>query len=156
MKFRDRKFSQPLKNFRPNCYNECEHTILLSYMTYRSEYLVAVVRASCRLCMKLAEKLKSSGEGQVKLLGAAFSCALCAIESAQSLYKDEQGKAERDKAMRNLSSTLKGWITSGDVIGGSIFGNSVPDYMYATRARSNWKGKQELKVCWHLHTLILY
>lgn len=110
-----------------------------------------MVRSSCRLCTKFAEKLKSSGEGQVKLLGSAFSCALCAIESAQSLYKDEQGKAE---ALKYLSSTVKEWITSKSVIGGSVFGNSVPNYMYSTRAHSNWKGKQELKVCWHPLTML--
>ena len=107
-------------------------------------YLSAMVKSSCRLCTKFADKLKSSEEDRVKLLGAAFSCALCAIESAQSLYKDEQGQHEKDKVLNNLKTTLKGWIALREVIGGSVFGSSVPSYL--TRAHLSWKGKQELKV----------
>ena len=103
-----------------------------------------MVKSSCRLCTKLANKLRSSEENAVKLLGAAFSCAICAIENAHSLYKDEQGKAEKLNVLDGLRTTLRGWITRGEVIGGSVFGNSVPSYL--TRARPNWKGRQELKV----------
>ena len=107
-------------------------------------YLSAVVKSSYRLCQKLAEKLKSSEEDLVKLLGAAFSCALCAIESAQSIYKGEHGKEERAKVLNDLTLTLKSWIALREVIGGSVFGYSVPSYL--TRSQLNWKGKQELKV----------
>ena len=107
-------------------------------------YLSAVVKSSYQLCQKLAEKLKSCEEDHVKLLGTAFSCVLCAIESAQSIYKDEHGKDERAKVLNGLTLTLKGWIALREVIGGSVFGSSVPSYL--TRSHLNWKGKQELKV----------
>ena len=103
-----------------------------------------MVKSSCRLCTKFADKLKSSEEDRVKLLGAAFSCALCAIESARSVYKDEQGQDEKVKVLNSLKTTLKHWIALREVIGGSIFGSSVPSYL--TRAHLSWKGKQELKV----------
>ena len=103
-----------------------------------------MVKSSVQLCTKFAEKLKSNEETEVRLLGAAFSCALCSIESAQSLYEDEQGQHEKAKVLNSLKTTLKCWIALREVIGGSMFGSSVPSYL--TRQRLNWKGKQELKV----------
>ena len=111
---------------------------------YRPEYLSAMVRSSLRLCTKLSEKLRSNEEKGVKLLRSAFSCALCAIENAHSLYEGEDGLTDRDKAITKIRKLLKDWITHKDVIGGSIFGYTVQSYF--TRARTSWKGKEELKV----------
>lgn len=103
-----------------------------------------MVRSSLCLCSKITKKLRSCEESRVKLLGTAFSCALCAVETAHSLYDSEHGKTEKHKTLESLAETLKDWIVDGEVIGGSIFGGSVRNYN--TRSRSNWKGKQELKV----------
>ena len=103
-----------------------------------------------RLCTKLSEKLRSSEENQVKLLRSAFSCVLCAVETTCSTYEDERGKTSHDKAMAKIGNLLKDWITDKRVIGGSVFGSTVPRESYGvsyfTRSYASWKGKEELKV----------
>ena len=111
-----------------------------------------MVRSSICLCTKLSEKLKSCEKRCVNLLGAAFSCVLCAIENSHSLYEGELGKCDRDKALEVLENTLKDWITKEEVIGGSIFGHSVQSYFL--RSRAHWKGKQELEVRVCIHPVV--
>jgi hypothetical protein len=108
-----------------------------------------MVKSALHLCTKLSEKLKSSEENQVKLLRSTFSCALCAIENACSLYKDEDNVIDRDAAIAKIRTLLKDWIASKEVIGGSIFGYNVQSYF--TRTRTSWKGKEELKVGHYVH-----
>ena len=123
------------------------------------DYMSAMVRSSLRLCGKLSEKLKSYEKRSVNLLGAAFSCVLCAIENGHSLYEGELGKCDREKALKDLENILKNWITSEEVIGGSVFGQSVQNYFL--RSHAHWKGKQELAVrvyiiCIHSVVLIIH
>ena len=110
----------------------------------RPEYLSAMVASSVHLCSKLSSKLNSCEENHIKLLQTAFSCALCAIEKAHSLYTDEHGKVERDSALGMLRKNLNDWITNSAVIGGSVFGRS--SHSHLLRNYTSWKGKEELKV----------
>ena len=103
-----------------------------------------MVKSSLHLCSKLSEKLKSSEEDQMKLLRSAFSCALCAIENASSLYEGEDGLTDREGAIGRIRKVLKDWIADAKVIGGSVFGSTVQSYF--TRNYGEWKGKEELKV----------
>jgi hypothetical protein len=109
-----------------------------------------MVKSSFHLCTKLSEKLKSSEENQVKVLRSAFSCFLCAIEKAYSLREEKHGKAVPDKTIIKIRNLLKDWIADKKVIGGSVFGHSVPRDSYSvssfTRSIASWKGKEELKV----------
>lgn len=125
---------------------------ILYYIVCSDDYLSAMVRSSLRLCNKLSEKLKSCENGHVNLLGAAFSCVLCAIENARSLYEGELGKYDREKALKDLEDILKKWITNEKVIGGSIFGQSVQTYFL--RSNTHWKGEQELTV--RVYSIYIY
>lgn len=104
-----------------------------------------MVKSSLRLCEKLSENLRSDDTKHVKLLGSAISCVLCAIQNAHALYESDGGKSDRRQALDKLQSILKIWITHEKVIGGSVFGHSVPTYRLRSQS-SNWKGKQELMV----------
>ena len=124
--------------------------ILSIILICRPEYLSAMVKSSFRLCSKLSEKLRSREENQVKVLRSAFSCVLCAIEKACTLREEEHGKAVPDKTITKIRNLLKDWIVDQKVIGGSVFGHTVPRETYSvpyfTRSQPNWKGKEELKV----------
>ena len=114
------------------------------YITCSDAYMSAMVQSSLCLCSKLSKKLESSNEKSVKLLRGAFSCVLCAIENAHTVYEGEIGEIDRKRALNALGKTLSGWITCENVIGGSIFGHSVRSYWL--RSDTSWKGRQELKV----------
>ena len=118
--------------------------LFFAYYVYRPEYLIAMVASSLKLCSILSKKLQSSEESHVTLLRRAFSCALCAIENANSLYTDEHGKTERVKSFNRLRESIQIWIKSTGVIGGFAFGRSVHSYRF--RANTSWRGKEELKV----------
>ena len=83
----------------------------------------------------------------MKVLRSAFSCVLCAIEKACTLREE---KTVPDKAITKIKNLLKDWIVDQKVIGGSVFGHTVPresyNVSYFTRSYANWKGKEELKV----------
>ena len=117
-------------------------------------------KSSFRLCSKLCEKLRSSEENQVKVLRSAFSCVLCAIEKACTLHEEEHGKAVPDKAIKKIRNLLKDWIVDQKVIGGSVFGHTVPresyNVSYFTRSYANWKGKEELKVSQWICVIIIF
>lgn len=104
-----------------------------------------MVKSSLRLCSKFGVKLRNREEEHVKLLGDAFSCALCAIENTHALYESDIGKSDRGQALDKLGKLLKDWIADENVIGGSIFGHVVTSYWFRSES-TNWKGKQELKV----------
>ena len=106
-----------------------------------------MIKSSLHLCTKLSEILRSIKDSHVNMLRSAFSCALCALEKACSLCEDKHERIDRDKVIQNISKLLKHWITDSRVIGGSIFGGTVP--LYYTHTRTNWKGKAELKVKLH-------
>lgn len=61
---------------------------------------------------------------------------------------------ERNDIFTKMNKALHSWIVKREVIGGSMFGGSVPQYGAVS---SNWqqKGKQELKVLIHIHVLVL-
>ena len=124
----------------------------ISHYTYRPEYVSAIANSSFRLCSKLCEKLRSREENQVQVLRSAFSCVLCSMEKACTLREEKCGKAVPDKAITKIENLLKDWITDKKVIGGSVFGYTVPPEGYSishfTRSYKNWKGKEELKVCY--------
>lgn len=120
--------------------------IIIIIATCSPAHMSAMVNSSLRLCTKFSEKLKSSNEKVVNLLGTAFSCALCAIQNAHILCKSDTAKSERGQALDKLGKILKDWITDENVIGGSIFGHVVTSYWFRSEKSINWKGKEELKV----------
>ena len=125
-----------------------EHGMIITSLYCRSPLLYAMVNSSIELCEKLFQKLTSTSEAHIGLVKTAISCSLFAIQQIyqQKLSHTEVGKNEKRKAIEALSKAVSGWIANPKVIGGSIFGYSIPMYEKGGAPRARWKGRQELEV----------
>lgn len=100
-----------------------------------------MVDASLLLHKQLSAKLLSCSDHYLEVLKASISLVLLTI-SQLSFFCPEDEKGDMTSRVANASTklkeNLKGWITDGAVIGGSVFGQTVNVRF--------WKAEQELKV----------
>jgi len=97
--------------------------------------------ATLLLFRKLAYKLKTCTPHCVDVLKASISLILYAVAQLKALYPDDEKYPIITRAFASLKGTLWEWIVDRAVIGGSVFGGTLP-----TRYYSSWKRKEELEV----------
>ena len=72
--------------------------------------------------------------------------AIAQVDIATAKDSDDvqhaQWDSRRSKTFQDMKKALHEWIVREDVIGGSIFGGSIPQYSL----RRKYKGKEELQV----------
>ena len=96
-----------------------------------------MVTKALLLYRKLTMKLKSHTPHHVDVLKASISLILFAVAQLKADRRDEVTK----KTFAGLNTSLWHWITDRDVIGGSVFGGSLP---IKDSAMGMWKPKEEL------------
>ena len=131
-----------LKDFL-NCF-------LTEAVYFSSQVLVSMVTTTLSLYTKLTAVLKSRTPHCVEVLKHSVSLLLIAVTQLKAHFPSG-GKGEFIKtAFLSLKESLWKWIVHPDVIGGSVFGGSLPVY---TSSMGMWKRKEELKLWQSLLTL---
>jgi len=105
------------------------------------QVLVFMTDATLLLFRKLAYKLKTCTPHCVDVLKASISLILYAVAQLKALYPDDEKYPIITRAFASLKGTLWEWIVDRAVIGGSVFGGTLP-----TRYYSSWKRKEELEL----------
>lgn len=117
---------------------------------FSPQVLVYMANAAVSLFKALAMKLQTCTPHCVDVLKSSISLALLAVSQLKTLYPNDE-KHQEDKIIAHfdkLKCILCEWIVSCDVIGGSLFGGSLPS------STSSWKHKEELEVMyvyWLIH-----
>lgn len=86
-------------------------------------------------------------DAALSLLIESASCILHAIAQLDKVSNSdsEWQWEERSQVFTSISKTLQSWIVKGSVIGGTMFGGSIPSYGKETPWWKD-KGKRELQV----------
>ena len=107
----------------------------------RSKFLSSLVKASLLLCETLCESLNNCSENSLNVIAEAILTLLCTLDLLT--INSDLCDREKDETLKSLSNILYKWIVKSGVIGGSVFGNSIPSYHQPI---SRWKGEKEVKV----------
>lgn len=100
--------------------------------------------AALLLFKRLARQIKTCTPHCVNVLKASISLILYVVVQLKALYpSDEKHQKEEIIAgiFDRLNVILWEWIVDREVIGGSVFGGTLP-----VNSSSSWKAKEELKV----------
>ena len=95
---------------------------------------------------RLTHKLKTCASHCVDVLKASISLILFAIAELKALLPSNKTYQKDEiiaKRFGNLKDSLWHWIVCSNVIGGSVFGGTLP---VQSSSSSSWKKKEELEV----------
>jgi len=98
------------------------------------------------LFIRLTQKLKTCTSHCVDVLKASISLILFAIAELKVLLPSDKTYQKDEiiaKRFANLKDSLWHWIVCSKVIGGSVFGGTLP---VQSSSSSSWKTKEELVV----------
>lgn len=105
------------------------------------KHLTSVVPAALLLYRKLTVMLKSCTPHYVDVLKASISLILFAVAQLKTFCpSDENIKG----AFASLKGTLWNWIVDREVIGGPVFGGTLPAYY--SSGMWPWNPRRELEV----------
>ena len=92
-------------------------------------------------------KMKALADHIVTLLAKSSLLTLCVVAQLDAVNDQESQWQcqEREAILDRLQRGIKGWIADKGVIGGSMFGGSVP--LYGSAMQWKDKSKKELHVC---------
>lgn len=105
------------------------------------KHLVSTVNAALLLYRRLTTILKSCSQHYVAVLKASLSLILFAVAQLKICPSEEKDEIIKE-AFARLKGILWEWIVDRKVIGGSVFGGSLPSYYFS----GGWKAKEELEV----------
>ena len=110
-----------------------------------------MVTAALLLYGELTAKLKSRSPHHVDVLKASISLVLFAVAQLKAHFPSGEKGELINRAFLSLKDILWKWIVNPGVIGGSVFGGSLPGYFSPTMG--NWKRSEELELWQSLLTL---
>ena len=113
----------------------------LSFFRMDEKHLISMMNAALLLYQQLTVMLKSCAPHYVEVLKTSISLIFFAVAQLKMCPSDEKDKIIKVTFAR-LKSTLWEWIVDRKVIGGSVFGGSLPSHYFS----GGWKAKEELEV----------
>ena len=124
-----------------SCYTalESKWCPFISIFRMHEKHLVSAVNAALLLYRRLTIILKGRSQHYVEVLKASISLILFAV--AQLKICEEKDEISKE-AFARLKGILWEWIVDRKVIGGSVFGGSLPSHYFS----GGWKAKEELEV----------
>ena len=117
---------------------------------FSPQVFVYMVTAALLLNRQLTAVLKSHTPHCVEVLKHSISLILSALAQLKVHFPSGEKGEVIQRAFFSLKDTLWKWIVHPDVIGGSVFGGSLPVY---TSSMGMWKRKEELELWQSLLTL---
>ena len=105
------------------------------------KHLISMMNAALLLYQRLTVMLKSCTQHYVEVLKTSISLILFAVAQLKMCPSDEKDKIIK-VAFARLKGILWEWIVDRKVIGGSMFGGSLPSHYFS----GGWKAKEELEV----------
>ena len=105
------------------------------------KHLISTVNAALLVYRRLTIMLKSRSPHYVEVLKASISLILFAVAQLKICPSDEKDEVIKE-AVARLKGILWDWIVDRKVIGGSMFGGSLPSHYFS----GGWKAKEELEV----------
>jgi len=123
--------------------SELKPSVLYKY-ALSPQVLVFMADAALLLFRQLANKIKACTPHCVAVLKASISLILLAVAQLKAHYPSNKTYRKEEiilGAFASLKDTLCEWIVDGKVIGGSVFGATLP-----VHSLSSWMKEKELKV----------
>ena len=115
----------------------------LSFFFFRmhEKHLVFAINAALLLYRRLTIRLKSRSPHYVEVLKASISLILFAVAQLK-IYPSDEKEEIVEESLARLKGILWEWIVEREVIGGFMFGGSLPSHYFS----GGWKAKEELEV----------
>ena len=110
-----------------------------------------MVTTTLWLYRQLTAVLKSRTPHCVEVLKHSISLFLIAVAQLKARFPSGEKGELINRAFLSLKDILWKWIVNPGVIGGSVFGGSLPGYFSPTMG--NWKRSEELELWQSLLTL---
>ena len=126
-----------------NCYTALESKWCPFIIIFRihEKHLVFTVNAALLLYRRLTIMLNGRFQHYVEVLKASLSLILFAVAHLKICPNEEKDEISKE-AFARLKGILWDWIVDRKVIGGSVFGGSLPSHYFS----GGWKAKEELEV----------
>ena len=113
----------------------------IPFFRMHEKHLISTMNVALLLYQRLTIMLKSCTPHYVEVLKTSISLILFAVAQLSRCSSDEKDEIIKE-AFAHLKGTLREWIVDRKVIGGSVFGGSLPTYYFSGK----WKAKEELEV----------
>ena len=132
-----------------NCNNMLEFQYCHLIHLCSVKELSLMVSLSCQVFM-FARKKEPVSDHSFSLMCQSASYVLYVVAKLDELTTNNIDSVwqqnDRSKVFNQMKEAIHEWIVRKDVIGGSMFGGSVPQYGNKASSRKN-RGKRELEVC---------
>ena len=116
---------------------------LVVYFSPQALVSGSMLTATLLLNGQLTAVLKSRTPHCVEVLEHSIFLILIAVAQLKALIPSDEKGAFINEAFLSLKESLWRWIVHPDVIGGSVFGGSLPEY---SSSMGMWKRKEELEL----------